>query len=308
MKKVANSLASVGIFLAIFALSLEYTGGKLIGLEPLQPYAGAALFSASSLILVALLSQFLRQREAQAYIGRDIRLFSWLSGIVLVVLLVFLTIQSRIEQDRQKVISEFHKIYHQNGGYKTFYLGIQSAQYPADNWVMQEIISEIKPDFVVETGTAAGGTALFYADILEKVNNEGNVITVDIDPHDPKVSQFKTWRERVTYIKGSSVSPEVFDVIKRRVQGHKVIVSLDSLHWKPHVLRELELYSALVPPGSYIIVQDTQFTGHPIPEGSEGPWEAVEEFLKKNKDFIIDRSRERHLVTANPSGYLKRVR
>ena len=308
MEKFANLIAVFGALLAVFALILKYKGTTMINGESLTSHAELGLLLASSLILAALVIQWSRKKQVKLYIAPDIRGVFWLSSILVVVLFGFLIINPNIQKSRQKIINDFHKIYHQNGGYKSFYLGIQSAQYPADNWVMQEIISELKPDFVVETGTASGGTALFYADILERVNTNGKVITVDIDPHDPHVTQFKTWRERVTYIHGSSVSPEVVESIKKRVQGHKTVITLDSLHWKPHVLKELELYSPLVPLNSYIVVQDTQFTGHPIAGGSEGPWEAVEEFLKTNNDFVIDHNRERHLVTANPSGYLKRVK
>jgi cephalosporin hydroxylase len=308
MKKLSNLAAVTGAFLAVAALILKYTSTNRINGENLTLSAELALLSGSSLIFVALFYQWASRKQFHVHISRDISLPFWLTCTLFLGMFSFVVINSASRNSRQNIVREFHKIYHAAGGYKSFYLGIQSAQYPADNWVMQELISELKPDFMVETGTAAGGTALFYADILEKINSNGKVITVDIDPHDPHVTQFKSWRERVTYIQGSSVSPEVVELIKKRVDGQKTIVTLDSLHWKPHVLRELELYSPLVPVNSYIVVQDTQFTGHPIPEGSEGPWEAVEEFLKTNKDFIIDHNRERHLVTANPSGYLKRIK
>jgi Cephalosporin hydroxylase len=198
--------------------------------ENLKSYAEVALLSAGSLILIAVLIQWSRKKQVKLYVAKDIAVVFWLTTILFVLFFGFILIN--VQTNRHRVINEFHKIYHENGGYKSFYLGVQSAQYPTDNWVMQEIISELKPDFVIETGTAAGGTALFYADVLEKVNKDGQVITVDIDLHDPQVSQFRTWRERVTYIRGSSVSPEVVDTIKKRVQGRKVIVTLDSLHWK----------------------------------------------------------------------------
>jgi cephalosporin hydroxylase len=176
---------------------------------------------------------------------------------------------------------------------------------------MQEILTEIQPDFLVETGTGKGGTTLFYATILEQLRG-GKIITVDIDDHDPAVTEFVPWRERVRFIKGSSVSSDVFDQIKDQVDGRKVVVTLDSEHTKEHVLKELELYSTLVPVNSYLVVQDTHLNGHPVPwprlEKTGGPMEAVQEFLKTNKNFEVDRSREKHLVTQNPSGFLKRVK
>jgi cephalosporin hydroxylase len=96
------------------------------------------------------------------------------------------------------------------------------------------------------------------------------------------------------------------------VNGRKVLVTLDSEHTKEHVLKELQLYSTLVSLDSYIVVQDTHLNGHPVPwprlEKTGGPWEAVEEFLKTNKNFEVDRTREKHLATQNPGGFLKRVK
>ena len=103
---------------------------------------------------------------------------------------------------------------------------------------------------------------MFYATLLEPLQG-GRIITVDID--DPKVMEFAPWRERVQFIKGSSVSPEVFDQIKAQVQGRKVMITLGSEHTKEHVLKELELYSTLVPVDSYLVVQDTRLNGHPVP-------------------------------------------
>jgi len=208
------------------------------------------------------------------------------------------------------VIERFHKIYYNRRVYlNTYYLGVVSVQYPADNWVMQEIISEIKPDCIIETGTGFGGTVLFYATILEKVNENGKVITVDINLPDSTATAFKIWKERVEFIKGSSVSPEIIAAIAERAKGRKVLITLDSDHSKEHVLKELKLYAPLVSLGSYLVVQDTHFNGHPIRRSPGGdPWGAVEEFLKTNNNFAIDHSREKHIITQYPSGFLKRIK
>ena len=225
-----------------------------------------------------------------------------------------LTLGARKWLSADEIVEEFQKIYFVDERLKTTFLGIASLQYPTDNWTMQEISSEIKPDVIVETGTNAGGTALFYAMILEKVNEQGRVITIDVAEQDPRVTQLPIWQQRVEAIRGSSVSEDVLKKIRSRVPGLKVLVTLDSLHTKEHVLKEMELYSPLVSLNSYLVVRDTQLMGHPIPlrmythEGNEGPFEAVQEFMAGNKSFVIDRQRERFLLTANLSGFLKRVK
>ena len=212
--------------------------------------------------------------------------------------------------DDQEVINRFIQIYYHTGVWwdKTRWLGIRSLQNPADNWAMQEIIAEVKPDFVVETGAFSGGTALFYASVLGLVNEGGKVITVDTSPQVDEASKLKIFRERVEVIKGDSVSPEVVEQIAARVKDHTVLVTLDSLHTKQHVLKEMELYSRFVSLNSYLVVQDTVVNGHPLlPDYGEGPMEAVEEFLKTHKEFTIDHAREKFLLTFYPSGYLKRI-
>jgi len=214
-----------------------------------------------------------------------------------------------------KTIERFSQIFYATRPYSnTYFLGIQSGQYPTDNWVMQEIIAEIKPDYIIETGTALGGTALFYAMLLENVNENGKVITIDIAPDmpDPRTEGFKAWQERVEFIRANCVSLNLVNRLAQRVRGHKVLVSLDSAHTRKHVLKELKMYSPLVSVGSYIVVSDTHLGGHPNNHPSarkgQGPWEAVHAFLMTNKSFEIDHSREKYLVTQSPSGFLKRVR
>lgn len=213
---------------------------------------------------------------------------------------------------RPLVIYTFNRIYAWSEIVRnTYWFGIPTLQAPTDMWVMQEIITELKPDFVVETGTYLGGSALFFATVLEHVNPKGKVITVDIQDFRRKgyeASRFPVFRERVEFVKGSSVSPEVIKKIAEEVKGHRVMAMLDSNHRREHVLKELELYSPLVSVGSYIVVQDTN-RGPPsflYPRGT-GPFGAVREFLAKHKNFEIDRSREKFLLTYAPSGYLKRI-
>jgi cephalosporin hydroxylase len=210
-------------------------------------------------------------------------------------------------------IDHFHEIFYKTQPYlHTKFLGIESAQYPSDNWVMQEIISEGKPDYIIETGTARGGTTLFYAVIMAQANPRGKIITIDTSRRMEEAERFPVWKERVEVLTGSSVDPELVKKIAREVRGKRTLVTLDSDHRKEHVLKELELYSPLVPVGGYLVVQDTHLGGHPVnhasaPQGA-GPFEAVEEFLKKNRQFVPDKSREKYLITQYPSGFLKRVK
>jgi cephalosporin hydroxylase len=212
-------------------------------------------------------------------------------------------------EDKQ-VVKRFIELYYKSGvWFATGWLGIQIMQLPSDNWMMQELISSTKPDFLVETGTYRGGSALFYATVLSLVNPKGKVITVDIDPKVSRAERFPLFKERVTVIKGSSTDPAVIDRITKQVQGHKVMVTLDSRHTKDHVLKELQLYGPLVSPGSYMVAQDTALNGHPVaPENGPGPMEAVEEFLKTHPEFEVDHSAEKFLATFYPSGYLKKIK
>lgn len=206
--------------------------------------------------------------------------------------------------------AEFQQFYYDSYvWYRTKWLGIPSEQAPTDNWSMQEIISEVRPEYIIETGTANGGTTLFYANVLSLVNPTGKVITIDVEPRIEDASKLPLWKDRVEMIVGSSVDPKVTEHIAQEVRGKKVLVTLDSLHTRDHVLKEMQIYSKLVTPGSYLVVQDTNLNGHPVrPDWGPGPNEAVEEFLKTNDNFTVDRGREKFVLTFYPGGWLKRVK
>ena len=222
---------------------------------------------------------------------------------------LLLALHYRRESERN-VAEKFQELYYDSAvWFNTRWLGVRSQQAPTDNWSMQEIIAEIRPDYVVETGTANGGTSLFYAAVLSYVNPEGRVITIDVEPHVEDASKLPLWKQRVEMIVGSSVDPKVTDHISQEVSGKKVLVTLDSLHTRDHVLKEMEIYSKLVSSGSYLVVQDTNINGHPVGAGwGPGPMEAVDDFLKTNDNFVVDRSREKFMLTFYPGGWLKRVK
>jgi cephalosporin hydroxylase len=189
------------------------------------------------------------------------------------------------------------------------FLGVQTWQNPFDVWITLEIIHEVKPDVIIETGTFKGGSAALWAMFLEHVNPEGRVITIDIKNMSAKARRLPISRRRVDYLIGGSTDAEIIEEVRRRVAGKRVLVILDSLHDKQHVLDELRAYAPLVRQGSYIVVQDTSLNGHPVGLAhGPGPYEAVEAFLAETDDFVADRSRERLLMTGNPMGFLQRVR
>jgi cephalosporin hydroxylase len=196
------------------------------------------------------------------------------------------------------------------GMFENKWLGIQTWQHPFDVWITQEIITETKPDVVLETGTHRGGSAILWAMILEYVQPEARVITIDIeDRREDKTLEHPLFQRKVDFLLGGSTDPAIVADVKRRVAGKKVMVILDSLHTRDHVLEELRAYASLVPKGGYVIVQDSTVNGHPYrPNYGPGPWEAIEEFLASDDRFVSDRSRERWLLTNNPTGFLKRVK
>jgi cephalosporin hydroxylase len=190
------------------------------------------------------------------------------------------------------------------------WLGIPTMQNPNDVWVTQEIMWEVRPDFIIETGTAFGGSAALWATILEQINPNGRVITIDMGDRVTDARDLPIFQRKVDFLQGSSTAPEILSDVTRRVAGRRAIVLLDSDHSKSHVLNELNAYAPLVEVGSYLIVQDTNLNGHPVvPYFGPGPMEAVEEFLKSDDRFEPDAARDRKfLFTMHPSGYLKRVR
>lgn len=198
------------------------------------------------------------------------------------------------------------------------WLGRPVIQLPQDLWAMQEIIWKIRPDFIIETGVARGGSLIFYASMLEMVG-KGKVIGIDIDirNHNRVEIEAHPLYHRTVLIEGSSVSQSVVDQVKAITSGAKsVLVSLDSNHTHDHVLKELKLYTPFVSVGSYCVVFDTAVEDlarkFPVVDRPWGPGNnpktAVWEFLKNNNQFVIDKDIEpRILLTAAPDGYLKRI-
>lgn len=198
------------------------------------------------------------------------------------------------------------------------WMGRPIIQYPQDIIAMQEIIWEIKPDLIIETGIAHGGSLIYYASLLELIG-KGTVLGVDIDirKHNREEIEKHPMFKRISMIEGSAISTDIIEQVKKFTENKKsILVCLDSNHTHDHVLEELKLYSPFVTPGSYIVVFDTiveyipenHLPGHIRPWGvGNNPLTAVREFLKENKDFYIDESiNNKLLITVAPDGYLKR--
>ena len=202
-----------------------------------------------------------------------------------------------------KSVKQFHTLfYNSNVWQKTSWFGVPVWKCPLDLWIYQEILFTVKPDLIIETGTALGGSALYYASLLDLLG-KGQIVSVDIEKRDGRPEH-----PRITYLTGSSVDPEIIMTIQRYAEGKKsILVNLDSDHSKTHVLREMELYGKIVTDGSYLIVEDTNINGHPVLTNfGDGPYEAVEEYLKSHSEFSIDYEKEKFKVSFNTHGYLKK--
>jgi cephalosporin hydroxylase len=201
-------------------------------------------------------------------------------------------------------IDRAHDVFYESDAWtKATWLGTQALKNPLDLWVYQEIIEETGPELIVETGTWRGGSALFLASICD-LRGEGEIVSVDIEPARDDYPQ----HPRITYLAGrSSTDPEVVEEIRKRAEGRRTLVILDSDHSQAHVEYELAAYAPMVPVGCYLVVEDSNI-GQIREDLMPGPLQAIETFLASTDEFEIDRTREKFLITFNPSGYLKRVR
>jgi cephalosporin hydroxylase len=205
------------------------------------------------------------------------------------------------------------------------WMGIEMQQYPADLMAYAELLYQLRPEFVIETGTYHGATSVYLAGLMEKIRpQDGKVVTVDIvgENWEQTVKSGKVPEgllERITFIKGDSVGQETLRVVSERVRGKSCFVILDSYHAGDHVLKELRLYSQFVPVGGYIIVNDTHleqlgaireslWTRLTKPEAGNGPFWAVERFLETASAFEVDNRFPTSYLSCAPNGFLKRIK
>ena len=191
----------------------------------------------------------------------------------------------------------------------TKFLGVTVLQNPMDLWNMQEIIAENKPDIIIETGTADGGSSLFYAVICDALGLDAGIITIDINAHK------SIWRKhpRIKYLVGASINKQLVERVRQLIPSKaKVMVILDSDHNAAYVLAEMETYGVFVTPGQYMIIEDSNIGGNPVTainSNDPGPASAIATFLKHHNEFELDEKRnEKFFLTFHPGGWLKKVR
>lgn len=216
--------------------------------------------------------------------------------------------------------------------YNFSWLGRPAIQFPNDAWALQELIWATRPDLIIETGIAHGGSLIFSASMLALLDladaaqhgqmldpkaSARRVIGLDIDirAHNRAAIEAHPLASRITMIEGSSVSDGVIDQVRRLASEYgRVMVCLDSNHTHEHVLAELHAYAPMVTPGCYCVVFDTLLEDMPDDLSSDRPWgkgnnpkTAVWEFLEGNDQFQLDRTiPDKLLITVAPDGFLRR--
>lgn len=244
---------------------------------------------------------------------------------------------ARNGEDRQMIVAGqafLHASTQPKYCYNFAWLGRPIIQYPQDIVAMQELIWSVKPDLIIETGIAHGGSLILsasmlalldYADaletgtLLEPTKPKRQVLGIDIDirVHNRAAIEAHPMASRIRMIEGSSIAPDIIDQVKTIAAHHsRILVCLDSMHTHDHVLAELDAYAPLTSLGSYCVVFDTIIEDLPADLFPDRPWgpgnnpkTAVLEYLKTHPEFEIDKGiQHKLLITVAPDGYLKRVR
>ncbi len=220
---------------------------------------------------------------------------------------------------KKQAFDLFLKMCRYKYSYNFLWLGRPIIQFPQDIAAIQEIVWRVKPDLIVETGIAHGGSLVLWASLLELIGADGRAVGIDIEirPHNRSAIEQHPLARRIRMIEGSSIAPPVIAHVRQAAAGcERVMIVLDSNHTHAHVREELRLYSPLVRRGSYLIILDTVVDDMPADFFLERPWgpgnnpkTAVWEFLKQNDRFEIDREIEKKLlITVAPDGYLRCVK
>jgi cephalosporin hydroxylase len=202
----------------------------------------------------------------------------------------------------------FRWFYDQGIWKRMHYRGARILKVPSDLWNYQEIFVEHRVEWVLETGSRHGGSALFFSDLLQLNGAPGRVISIDIDASANMVGA----HPNIDFLIGDSSSAAMVNRVRSILPNDRgtLFTILDSDHAKAHVLRELDALSPLLKKGDYLVVEDTCVNGHPVrPQFGPGPYEAVDEFMSKHaREFVHDAARESKFgFTAAPRGYFIRA-
>jgi len=199
--------------------------------------------------------------------------------------------------------------------YNFEWMGVPIIKFPNDMIVFQELVWHLRPDLIIETGVAHGGSILYSASLLQLIGH-GEVIGIDNDirQHNRKRLEKLPIMERIELHEEDSLSPDLHKYLAKRTKDKKVLVVLDSMHTHQHVLGELDAYSSYVNVGSYIVLPDTFIELFPKGYYKNRPWDvgnnpmtALAEFLSKNKDFEVDTYfSEKAVISESINGYIKR--
>lgn len=203
--------------------------------------------------------------------------------------------------------------------YNFSWMGRPIIQFPQDMLAMQEIMWDVKPDLVIETGIAHGGSLIYYASLLEMTGGDGYVLGIDIDirSHNRRAIEDHPMAKRIQMIEGSSTDAATIEAVKQHASGKQsVLLILDSNHTHEHVLAELRAYAPLVTKDSYAVVFDTLLEYMPDDLVTDRPWgrgnnpkTAVDAYLQSTDRFQIDEDMEsKLLITVAPGGYLRCIR
>lgn len=196
------------------------------------------------------------------------------------------------------------------------WMGLPVIQSPTDLVVLQEIIWRTRPQLIVETGVARGGSIVFFGSILELVG-DGSVLGIDLDvrPHNRAAIEGHPGAHRIELLEGSSIAPDVVEAVRQRCASvERVMVVLDADHTDSHVRAEIDAYAPMVTPGQYLVVADTIVEHLPTQVHRPRPWgpgdnpaTAVTAFLAASQDFVVDADIDAKLVlSSSPGGYLRR--
>ncbi len=220
---------------------------------------------------------------------------------------------------RQATLDWVAAIAPHNYTYNFTWLGRPVIQFPQDLAALQEIIWDTRPDLIIETGIAHGGSLIFHASMLQLLSNDGRVLGIDIDIREHNRAEIESHPmfERIELIQGSSTDAAIAkQVASAAAKAERVMVVLDSNHTHEHVLRELEIYAPLVTKGCYLVVCDTLIEDMPAGSFPDRPWDkgdnpctAVKAFLKNTERFEVDTDIDAKLqISVAPGGYLKCVK